>query len=196
MGKGDFKFSFRGTKIQPPVIGVESVIEPEKDLYVDQMHIGMIDFDDNLTLLQLKYLTKIIQEKFKEFVGDGYIYETSPDKYSLHFYNPALYFDWLKVIHFCNEYVDGAYCRWRMLRDSMVMRTSPKTEGYIPKLVAVIRTKYSKPELTWFKNSVFKMLKNEVNKNSSFPAECIRIRRGCDSKSKQTSLRSLCSKVI
>ena len=195
--KDGFKFSFRMTHLRPPVIGIESVIDTDKDIYTDQMHIGIIDFDDNLSLLQLKKLTKVIQIKFNEFVGDGYIYETSPNKYSLHFYNPALYFDWLKVIHFCNEYADHAYCRWRMLRDTMVMRTSPKTEGHIPKLIAIIRSEYPKIELSWFKFNVMTMLKNEiikkeVNKYSSFSDRAIG--NGRYSGHKQDALRSLCSK--
>lgn len=135
---GDWEFGFRRTKLEEPVIGITSKASGG-DFYKDQKHIGIFDFDDILPLEHLVRKTIEIQLRFPEFVGDGYIYETSPKKYSLHFYNHATYWDWMKVVHFCNDCMDPSYVRWRLFRNTMVMRFSPKSNGYVPKLVRIVR---------------------------------------------------------
>ena len=157
----DFRFVVRSTFLEPPVLGINSNV-CGNDIYKNQLHFGMIDVDDNLTLSELRKKTKEIQNTFREFVGDGYIYETSPRKYSLHFYQLAPYWDWLKVIHFCNGFIDPQYCKWRLLRNSMVMRLSPKSSGFIPKLVEVVKSRYPKDDDEIPKQIVLQFLNREV----------------------------------
>jgi hypothetical protein len=161
----DFGISFRITKLEPEVIGFTSLITGTgKDIYNGQKHIGIIDADDISTLENLAIKIKEIQEKFKDFVGDAYIYETSPKKYSVHFYNPASYWDWLKVIHFSRDTIDEQYCKFRLLRDNLVMRFTPKSNGFTPRLVRTVRTKHPQIELTHIKEMFNDILNKEQKK--------------------------------
>ncbi len=165
----DYSFNFRITKLEPQVIGINSNLD-DKDIYNGQEHIGIIDFDDRLPLSELKYLIIQVQNKFK-WVGDGYIYQTSPKKYSIHFYQPASYWRWLMVIHFCNQYADPNYCKYRMIRNTMVMRFSPKSSGYVPKLVGLVKSANFNPEVMFMKRMVLKLIDYEENLQQKNPNE-------------------------
>lgn len=161
--KGDRKFSIRYTSLDIDVMGIRSNID-KNDIYTNQMHVGIFDIDDRLTLNELSSKILEIQEKFKDFVGNCYIFETSPKKYSFHFYNPATYWDWMKVTHYCSDILDPQYVHWRLFRTTMVMRFTPKKNGYVPKLVRVIPSKYPKYEITAMRKSVLEVLEHENKK--------------------------------
>jgi hypothetical protein len=156
----DWKFSARCTFEEPIVAGIRSTLD-NRDIYQGQLHFGMFDIDDNLPLEELIKKIKDVQEKFKEFVGDSYIYETSPKKYSFHFYNSASYWDWLKIAHYLSDVLDPQYVHWRLFRPSMVMRISPKSNGFIPRLVCIVKSPYPKIENTFIKNSLLEILNRE-----------------------------------
>lgn len=156
----DWKFSIRSTFLEPLCIGICSNVD-DKDIYEGQEHVGIFDFDDRLPVNDLREVVRMVQKKF-HFVGDGYIYETSPKKYCVHYYNHASYWDWLMVVHYLRELLDPAFVRWRLFRPSMVMRISPKSNGYIPTLVDVIESDNQVIEDVKFRESVLLMLKNEM----------------------------------
>lgn len=157
----DYSFNFRSTFLEKPCVGINSNVYGS-DIYKNQLHFFMGDFDDILTLKQLKKKVREVQDRFKDLVGDGYIYETSPNKFSLHFYQLSTYWEWMKVIHFLNDCLDTSYVRWRLRRNSMVMRLSPKSSGYIPKLIEVVKTKYHKGEDEFSKRMILQNLNSEV----------------------------------
>jgi hypothetical protein len=162
----DYKFIFKSTKLEPPVIGVNSHLD-SNDIYNGQKHVGILDFDDKLDLVMLKDFILQIQDKFN-WVGNGYVYETSPKKYSVHFYQPKSYWEWMKIIHFSKDKMDPQYCKWRMMRPAMVMRFTPKMTGYIPKLVGIIKSKNKVSENTEFKDMVLSVLENEIHSKQDF----------------------------
>jgi hypothetical protein len=151
-------FSGRRTFIEEPVAGFRSNLN-NFDVHNERsLHIGMLDFDDRVSLPDLTKLIQKTQQKYKDVLGTAYIFETSPKKYAVHFYQALSYWKWLEIIHSLNQYLDPAYCRWRMLRNNMVMRFTAKSNGYIPKLISTVETKYPKPEVEWYKDMVFNML--------------------------------------
>ena len=162
----DYKLIAKSTKLEPPVIGINSYLD-DGDIYGEQKHVGILDFDDNLPLLKLKAFVLKIQQKFN-WVGSGYIYETSPGKYSVHFYQAKTYWEWLKVVHFSKDAIDPQYSKWRMMRPAMVMRFTPKTSGHIPRLVCVIKSKNNVAENAEFRNMMLTILGREAKSNQDF----------------------------
>jgi len=98
-------------------------------------HFLMIDYDDNLSLNNLINEVKRLQEKFS--LPDAYIFESSYRHYNVVFFGVCRdYFDCLKIIHDtpCCE----SFKSWRMIRQEMTIRMSPKLNEKPPVLVYVV----------------------------------------------------------
>lgn len=155
----DFRFNFRITKLEDPVFGINSNLD-DKDVYdPEAKHILLIDFDDKLILPELVQECKRLQEKFKEILGDAYIFESSPNKFHIHFYQEMDYWTAFKIIHYSK--CDEQYKRWRGSRDRMTIRLSPKESGFIPKLVMCVPSRYYKPEVLHMKREMGSFLAHE-----------------------------------
>jgi hypothetical protein len=158
----DFKFHFRVTKLEDPVLGINSNID-NLNVYDDKAgHILLLDYDNELTLPELIEECRRLQEKFKEVLGDAYIFESSPKKYHVHFYQPMTYWLALKIIHFSK--CDPQYKKWRMCRNNMTLRLSPKEEGYVPKIIMCVPSRYPKTELMFMKKQMASFLAHEYQK--------------------------------
>ena len=157
----DFSFHFRITKLEKPVFGINSNLD-DKSVYDGGLHVLLIDYDNKLTLPELMEECKRLQEKFKEVLGDAYIFESSPKKYHVHFYQEMDYWTAFKIIHFSK--CDEQYKKWRGMRFCLTLRLSPKTEGFVPKFVMCVPSRYYKEEVEWFKKQVVSLLIYEYNK--------------------------------
>jgi len=155
----DFSFNFRITKLEAPVIGINSNLD-SFDVYDPRAkHCLLLDYDDELPLPELIQECKRIQEKFKDVLGDAYIFESSPKKYHVHFYQRMPYFYALKIIHFSK--CDNNFKKWRMIRSNMTLRLSPKETGFIPKFVMVVPSRYWKEEISFVKKEMASLLNME-----------------------------------
>jgi len=116
------------------VVGVNSDVGNGK-------HALFIDFDDLLTYSQLVREIKRLQSKFG--LGPAEIYESSFEKYVVFFFYERLdYFSALKIIYDANCCKN--FKKWRMLRDEMTIRLTPK-KGYKPLVfLAEIKSKNKK----------------------------------------------------
>jgi hypothetical protein len=145
----------------------------------------MLDFDDLTPLDVLKGKIRILQTLFR--LGDCYLYESSrirtesnqiriyppffykqielKSKYHGYFFQDTMtYFEALRIIHYCAntlKIVDPQYAKWRMMRPNMVLRLSPKQDGFIPSFVDIVWSPYGheKDEVTWFKDFVNQMIR-------------------------------------
>ncbi len=163
--KGDFRFSFRITKLENIVIGFCSNLDKLPVYHPKARHLLMLDFDDKLPLEELKKKIRELQRVF--CLGDCEIFESSPNKYHGYFFGDAFhYFHCCQIIHYAvNEgMIDEAFARWRMIRPNIVLRFSIKS-GFIPKYVTTVKSPYKKEPIKWFRDYVYEMLKIEEEKN-------------------------------
>jgi len=156
--KKDFRFHFRITYLEKEVIGINSNLD-DKSIYDGGLHVLFLDYDDELTLPKLMEECKRLQEKFKEVLGDAYIFESSPKKYHVHFYQPMNYWYAFQVIHFSK--CDEQYKKWRGCRTNLTLRLSPKEEGFVPKLIMCVPSRYPKQEITFMKKQMGSLLAHE-----------------------------------
>jgi hypothetical protein len=176
--------NFRVTKIEEPVLGIRSNLD-NKSIYNDGLHILMLDCDDVPKEVLVDRLIKL-QHRFK--LGDATVMKSSLKtiywieinssfpfvhfmkkkiiKRHIYFFgDPMIYWDAFKIIHFATnelKIVDEAYSRWRGIRPNMVLRTSPKSDGFVPEEDFVIKSPFVKPEIKWFRDFVEKMLMGEI----------------------------------
>lgn len=161
--KKDFKFHFRISYLEKPCLGINSNLD-DYDVYDPRArHVLLLDMDDNLTLPELVEECKRLQEKFQEVLGDAYIFESSPKKYHIHFYQAMPYWYAFKIIHFSK--CDEQYKKWRGVRDRMTLRLSPKEEGFVPKFVMCVPSRYYKEEVVFMKKQMASLLAHEQVKN-------------------------------
>lgn len=132
---------YKENKLKDAVIGINSNLRNTCKWY--EHHFLMIDYDNTLSLENLKTEIRRLQRKYK--LKDCHILESSYRHYNVMFFNEDLnYFEALKIIH------DTPCCRsfktWRMIRQEMTIRLSPKSEyDKKPKLIEIIKSKYTKP---------------------------------------------------
>ena len=156
----DYKFSFRWTKLEKEVLGINSNCD-SKSIYENGMHVVFIDYDNKLTLPELMEECKRLQEQFKDTLGDAYIFESSPKKYHVHFYQQVTYWKAFEIIHFSN--CDSQYKKYRGVRFNLTLRISPKGNGFIPKFVMIVPSRYYKEEDLFMKKQMAFLLTYEEN---------------------------------
>lgn len=178
-----FTFNVRATKLEKCVMGIRSNLD-KKSIYNGGLHILMLDADD-VTKDNLFKGIMALQNKFK--LGDAEISRSSIktiyqvimnkkipffhikkkriEKWHVYFFQDQLdYFQCVKIIHYATNVLkitDPAYSRWRGIRKNMVLRTSPKSNGYVPKFHYKVISSYRKPDIKWFKEYVYKMIERE-----------------------------------
>jgi len=217
-----FTLNFRITKLESSVLGIRSNLD-NRSVFNGGLHVLMLDYDARLPLEELIKELHDIQGRFKK--GDCEIFISSIKtiyklqankkfsfihilkipiiKYHVYFFQDMMkYWEACEIIAYsscCN-----AFKRWRLPRLNIVLRVSAKSDGFVPQPFMIIKSKYSKPEIRWFKEKVYRALKNEVNrtnidiievnKNRSFSDT--RIGNGRNSRHEQNARSGLRSKVI
>jgi hypothetical protein len=168
----------------------------------------MLDYDARLPEEDLIKELNDIQNKFKK--GDCEVFVSSIKtiykfsfnrhpitiipikKFHVYFFQDMMtYWEAMKIIFYSS--CCKAFKRWRMIRPNVVLRVSAKSDGFVPQPFMIIKSKYSKPEIRWFKDYVYSMLKNEVDKNSPFSDS--RIGNERDSRNEHTSRSCVFSEV-
>lgn len=183
IGKYILTFNARMTKLEREVLGIRSNVD-DISIYGNGKQILMLDCDDVPSDVLARSLMKI-QHKF--LLGDAEVltssrktvYSIGADrkvpflhirkkivkKRHVYFFQDLMtYWDAIKVIHYATNVLgiaDEAFARWRMIRSNMVLRISPKTKTDIPEKEFVILSPFHKPDLKWFKDSVYKMIEVE-----------------------------------
>ena len=149
----------------------------------------MFDCDD----IPKRHLIKELIELQHEFkLGDAEVYRSSKKtvyyfetskrfpfiharkeikrKWHVYFFqDPMTYWKAFKIIHYATNVlriVDEAYSRWRGIRPNMVLRLSPKSDGFVPEPLFIVRSPYIKPDVKWFKSEVYRMLQFESDKSA------------------------------
>jgi len=174
-----FTWNFRVTKIESPVLGFRSSLNRYPIYDVRNRNVGLIDYDDRMTKKELKKEIRRLQRKFKlgkakiatssfKLVHSFFVNFKFPfihkktrriRKFHVYFPNDVgHYFDWLPVIHFSN--CDHQFKKWRMMRENMVLRWSPKDDGYVPELMEDVDSKHEKPD-TGYMDMVFDTIEQE-----------------------------------
>jgi hypothetical protein len=187
-----FTLNFRWTFLEAPVLGIRSNLD-EKSVENNGLHALLLDYDDILSDKELiKELYKF-QKRFR--LGDCEVFKSSWKKIYRFILNKNFPFLHIKIstikkrhVYFFEDMMtywqaikiiflsscDPAFKRWRMIRNNIVLRISPKSDGCIPEPEFIVKSPYSKPEIRWFKDYVYGMLRGEeVIKNRSFSAERI-----------------------
>ena len=169
----------RLTHLENPVLGIRSNLD-NRSPFDGGLHALMVDYDARLPEEELIKELHTIQKKFKK--GDCEVFISSIKtiykfyfdssipffhlkripikKFHVYFFQDMMtYWEACKVIAFsscCN-----AFKRWRLPRCNIVLRISPKSNGFVPQPYMIIKSKYSKPEIRWFKDYVYGMLRGE-----------------------------------
>jgi len=137
------------------VIGIKGEI-PESDYQT----LGL-DFDDELTLSELEEhiskLTEFVNYKWSIYLGRAWIYETSPKKYYVWFFESRLKYRCscptiINITGLDGLKADPNFLMWLQKKSSCVMRISPKKfYQRKPRLVKIIGTKNHVPlkQETW-----------------------------------------------
>lgn len=171
-------FSFRITKIENPVIGINSYLK-------NGNHVLLLDYDDiskkelikDIVGLQHKFAlgdAKIFRSSRKEFYefthNFPFIKKTIIKKWHVYFtQDERPYFEWMEAISYSK--CDEQFKRWRLCRSCMTLRFSPKSSGYIPEPEFIVRSPFSKEE-TGFEDKILfainqeKEVKNAKKDNS------------------------------
>lgn len=173
----------RATKLEKEVMGIRSNLD-KKSIYNNGLHILMMDFDDVPREMLIRELIEI-QHRHK--LGDAEVFQSSMKtvytierirsfpfldvqkrlikKWHVYFFqDPMTYWKAIMIIHGTNG-VDESYKRWRMIRPNMVLRLSPKSDGFVPRPIFTVTSPYVKPNVNWFRDQVYEFLKKENELN-------------------------------
>lgn len=180
IGRYIFTVNFRVTKLQNPVIGLNSNLNRYSVYDKRNRHIPMLDCDDIPKKELIKNIIRL-QKKFR--LGDAKVLKSSIQKilkididkkfplfhigfekkfkYHIYFTQDSLgYFECLPIVHYSKA--DKQFKKWRMLRDKMTLRYSPKERGFIPEPDFIIKSPFSKPETGFEKKILFALNEEEI----------------------------------
>jgi len=112
-------------------------------------HILMIDFDDVVgglkdVVRECKRINRIAKKRLGRDLGYVEIYESSYRHYFAFWFESELDYVWEAIPLLREAKCDVQYKKWRMVRDEMTLRLTPKKDkNGVPRLVAVVG-KYKK----------------------------------------------------
>ena len=186
LGKYIITLGFRITRLEAEVLGIRSNLD-SKSVYDGGKHVLMLDCDEIADEILIRSIVEL-QHRYR--LGDAEIYTSSMKtvyqvgfngafpfihakekkitKRHVYFFQDIMdYWRAVEIIHFATnvlKIVDPAYSRWRGIRANMVLRESPKSNGFVPQFDFIVESPFKKTEIKWFKESVVQMLDAEKTK--------------------------------